>query len=62
MKGNYIFSCFLKVSCNVDKFFMLYGSRASDFGLMKIDETGRIIQFSEKPKDVKLEAMVSIDT
>ncbi|KAH7658781.1 Glucose-1-phosphate adenylyltransferase protein [Dioscorea alata] len=36
-------------------------SRASDFGLMKIDETGRIIQFSEKPKDVKLEAM-RVDT
>ncbi|KAL1163538.1 hypothetical protein V6Z11_A06G008800 [Gossypium hirsutum] len=32
-------------------------SRASDFGLMKIDETGRIIQFAEKPKGKDLNAM-----
>ncbi|KAJ0962889.1 hypothetical protein J5N97_028011 [Dioscorea zingiberensis] len=36
-------------------------SRASDFGLMKIDETGRIIQFSEKPKGLKLDNM-RVDT
>lgn len=33
-------------------------SRASDFGLMKIDNTGRIIKFSEKPKGANLEDMV----
>ncbi|KAF5462048.1 hypothetical protein F2P56_018089 [Juglans regia] len=32
-------------------------SRASDYGLMKIDSTGRIIQFSEKPKGPDLKAM-----
>lgn len=36
-------------------------SRASDFGLMKIDETGRIIQFAEKPKGPALKAM-QVDT
>ncbi|KAK8601293.1 hypothetical protein V6N12_051131 [Hibiscus sabdariffa] len=36
-------------------------SRASDFGLMKIDGTGRIIQFSEKPKGDDLKAM-QVDT
>ncbi|KAL3332227.1 hypothetical protein AABB24_032693 [Solanum stoloniferum] len=35
--------------------------RASDFGLMKIDETGRIIQFAEKPKGPALKAM-QVDT
>jgi ADP-glucose pyrophosphorylase len=34
-------------------------SRASDFGLMKIDDTGRVISFSEKPKGADLKAMVS---
>ncbi|OEL25880.1 Glucose-1-phosphate adenylyltransferase large subunit 3, chloroplastic/amyloplastic [Dichanthelium oligosanthes] len=34
------------------------GSRASDFGLMKIDDTGRVISFSEKPKGDELKAMV----
>ncbi|URE34609.1 hypothetical protein MUK42_05998 [Musa troglodytarum] len=32
-------------------------SRASDYGLVKIDEAGRIIQFFEKPKGADLEAM-----
>ncbi|KAG5030617.1 hypothetical protein JHK85_014599 [Glycine max] len=32
-------------------------SRASDYGLMKIDKTGRIIQFAEKPKGSDLKAM-----
>ena len=36
-------------------------SRASDFGLMKIDEEGRIIEFSEKPKGDALKAM-QVDT
>ncbi|XP_052192459.1 glucose-1-phosphate adenylyltransferase large subunit 1-like [Diospyros lotus] len=36
-------------------------SRASDFGLMKIDRNGRVIQFSEKPKGFDLEAM-EVDT
>uniref|UniRef100_A0A0D9VYN9 glucose-1-phosphate adenylyltransferase n=1 Tax=Leersia perrieri TaxID=77586 RepID=A0A0D9VYN9_9ORYZ len=36
-------------------------SRASDFGLMKIDDTGRVIAFSEKPKGDDLKAM-QVDT
>ncbi|KAL7002691.1 Glucose-1-phosphate adenylyltransferase large subunit 1 [Sarracenia purpurea var. burkii] len=32
-------------------------SRASDYGLMKIDRNGRIIQFAEKPKGADLKAM-----
>lgn len=36
-------------------------SRASDFGLMKIDETGRIHQFHEKPKGESLKSM-QVDT
>ncbi|MEM7553706.1 MAG: glucose-1-phosphate adenylyltransferase, partial [Cyanobacteria bacterium P01_A01_bin.84] len=35
--------------------------RASDFGLMKIDDSGRIIEFSEKPKGDALKAM-AVDT
>lgn len=36
-------------------------SRASDFGLMKIDEKGRVLSFSEKPKGDDLKAM-AVDT
>ncbi|KAG8632390.1 glucose-1-phosphate adenylyltransferase large subunit 1 [Manihot esculenta] len=36
-------------------------SRASDYGLMKIDNTGRIVQFAEKPKGDDLKAM-QVDT
>ncbi|MFE1746326.1 glucose-1-phosphate adenylyltransferase [Coleofasciculus sp. H7-2] len=35
--------------------------RASDFGLMKIDDTGRVIDFSEKPKGDALRSM-QVDT
>jgi len=35
--------------------------RASDFGLMKIDDSGRVIDFSEKPKGSALKAM-QVDT
>jgi glucose-1-phosphate adenylyltransferase len=35
--------------------------RASDFGLMKIDNSGRVIDFSEKPKGEALEQM-KVDT
>ncbi|MBD1837279.1 glucose-1-phosphate adenylyltransferase [Coleofasciculus sp. FACHB-64] len=35
--------------------------RASDFGLMKIDDTGRVIDFSEKPKGDALKEM-QVDT
>ena len=37
------------------------GSRASDFGLMKMDNDGRIISFKEKPKGAELESM-QVDT
>lgn len=36
-------------------------SRASDFGLMKIDNKGRVLSFSEKPKGANLKAM-EVDT
>lgn len=36
-------------------------ARASSFGLMKIDKTGRITEFSEKPKGAALKAM-QVDT
>lgn len=36
-------------------------SRASDFGLMKIDNKGRVMSFSEKPKGAGLKAM-AMDT
>jgi glucose-1-phosphate adenylyltransferase len=36
-------------------------SRASDFGLMKIDGDGRIVEFAEKPKGDALKAM-AVDT
>lgn len=39
--------------------FFLHHSRASDFGLLKIDKSGQIVQFSEKPKGDHLKAMVS---
>ncbi|OUL37739.1 glucose-1-phosphate adenylyltransferase [Nostoc sp. T09] len=35
--------------------------RASDFGLMKIDESGRVVDFSEKPKGEAL-AQMQVDT
>jgi len=35
--------------------------KASDFGLVKIDDSGRLIEFSEKPKDKALDSMV-VDT
>ncbi|OMO61247.1 Trimeric LpxA-like protein [Corchorus capsularis] len=35
--------------------------RASDFGLMKIDNKGRVLSFSEKPKGQELKAM-AVDT
>ncbi|CAI8600342.1 unnamed protein product [Vicia faba] len=36
-------------------------NRASDYGLVKVDERGNIIQFSEKPKGADLKAM-QVDT
>ncbi|XP_057820265.1 glucose-1-phosphate adenylyltransferase large subunit 1 [Cryptomeria japonica] len=36
-------------------------SRASDYGLMKIDDRGRVLSFSEKPKGADLRAM-EVDT
>lgn len=34
-------------------------SRASDYGLMKIDDEGRVLYFNEKPKGAELTSMVS---
>ncbi|MCD7456752.1 hypothetical protein HAX54_032990 [Datura stramonium] len=41
--------------------FELFDSRASDFGLVKIDSRGRVVQFAEKPKGFDLKAM-QVDT
>jgi glucose-1-phosphate adenylyltransferase len=35
--------------------------RASDFGLIKVDSSGKVLQFTEKPKGAELEAM-QVDT
>lgn len=37
-----------------------HDSRASDFGLMKIDKKGKVLSFSEKPKGNDLKAMVIV--
>lgn len=47
MIENYLFE-FIFFSC----------SRASDFGLMKINNRGKVVSFSEKPKGEDLKAMV----
>ncbi|KAI4963841.1 hypothetical protein ZWY2020_010397 [Hordeum vulgare] len=50
------------MSCGLEmNNFVFNVSRASDFGLMKIDDTRRVISFSEKPRGADLKAMV-IDT
>jgi len=36
-------------------------SRASDYGLMKIDDKGRVLYFNEKPKGAELKNMVQYD-
>jgi glucose-1-phosphate adenylyltransferase len=42
--------------------FLFYcGSRASDYGLMKINEEGQVLFFKEKPKGAELQAM-QVDT
>ncbi|RRT47443.1 hypothetical protein B296_00018499 [Ensete ventricosum] len=38
----------------------IHAFRASDYGIVKIDKVGHIIQFSEKPKGADLEAMAYI--
>lgn len=36
----------------------MLSSRASDYGLVKIDSRGRIVDFAEKPRGADLKAMV----
>jgi len=60
------YSDFVKThrQCNADitvSCLPMDDSRASDFGLMKIDNTGRIIDFAEKPEGDALKAM-AVDT
>lgn len=38
-----------------------YYSRASDYGLMKIDDKGRVLYFNEKPKGADLKSMVCVE-
>lgn len=54
----FVFVLFSIIFLEQVEFFCL--SRASDFGLMKIDSRGQVIQFAEKPKGADLKAMVSI--
>lgn len=42
-------------------FFNFLCSRASDYGLMKIDDKGRVLYFNEKPRGADLKSMVRID-
>lgn len=55
-------SDFLQMTENYpyESLLSLHDSRASDFGLMKIDNKGRVLSFSEKPKGDDLKAMVMI--
>lgn len=41
-------------------FFIHFGSRASDYGLMKINNKGQVLYFNEKPKGDDLTSMVII--
>ncbi|KAF3341744.1 glucose-1-phosphate adenylyltransferase large subunit [Carex littledalei] len=45
-----------EAECDICNFVVRF-SRASDFGLMKIDNKGRVISFSKKPKGDDLKAM-----
>lgn len=42
----------------VELLFGLVCSHASDYGLMKIDDKGRVLYFNEKPKGADLKSMV----
>lgn len=48
------------IYCHFNILLWIHDSRASDFGLMKIDNNGRIVSFSEKPKGKDLKEMVII--
>lgn len=48
------------LDCVLETFLCFQHSRASDFGLMKIDSKGRVLFFNEKPKGNDLKAMVSL--
>jgi ADP-glucose pyrophosphorylase len=41
-------------------YFPSFGSRASNYGLVRFDDTGRVLQFFEKPRRDDIESMVSI--
>lgn len=64
MTGKYVLDHFIMLKSKIMVYllsFMCYMvRRASDFGLMKIDEKGRVINFSEKPKGDDLKAMVCL--
>ena len=57
--ASFIYLFFSIIAFEVDH-YQLSCSRASDYGLMKIDESGRILQFAEKPKGSNLKAMVNM--
>lgn len=41
-------------------FLFSFGSRASDYGLMKINNKGQVLYFNEKPKGDDLTSMVIV--
>lgn len=46
---------------SIESLLCFHDRRASDFGLMKIDDSGRVLSFSEKPKGDDLKAMVILE-
>lgn len=51
---------FLQIGYNCVLIFTILFSRASDYGLMKIDDKGRVLYFNEKPKGAELKSMVQL--
>lgn len=49
------------IRCVWSNLFLCFslGSRASNYGLVKFDYAGRVLQFFEKPMGADLESMVS---
>lgn len=50
-------NCSLNISSKLEWNWILF-SRASDYGLVKIDNRGRIVNFAEKPTGAELKSMV----
>ena len=51
--------CYNQMLLHTISKWAIFISRATDYGLMKIDNLGQVVQFAEKPRGADLEAMVS---